>query len=513
MIAIYARQSVEKEDSISIESQIDLCKKEFNNEPYKIYCDKGFSGKNTNRPEFKKMVGDIKLNIISKVIVYKLDRISRSILDFSNMMSAFEKYNVEFVSHTEKFDTSTPMGRAMLNICIVFAQLERETIQMRVKDAYSSRCRKGFYMGGRTPYGFNKENCVIDNINTSKLVPIAEEVAQIQYIYKEYSKPASVINNIVKQLKINGITKRKGIDWCGSRITEILRNPIYVKADINIYNYYKERGTNIINSINDFNGINGCYLYSNVDKTDNPKLHKNMSNYKNLILVIAPSNGIIDSETWLKCRYKSEDNIFFGKSKQSVHTWLHKKLKCRKCGYALRYAVWENKTQTIKNEYYVCSATGNTKNCEGIGAIKKDFLEETIWCCIKTKLNEFDLEYAIVNSNQNEDNKLINNEILILENEINTLMSKLISANDSVMKYINLEIEKRDKKLTILNDKLLSLNRENTIKKEKLKSLQPMSNKIKNFDNISFEEKREIADLLIKKILIDKENIEIIWSI
>lgn len=75
------------------------------------------------------MMNDIRAGKIKRVIVYKLDRISRSILDFANMMETFQEYNVEFVSSTEKFDTSTPIGRAMLNICIVFAQLERETIQ------------------------------------------------------------------------------------------------------------------------------------------------------------------------------------------------------------------------------------------------------------------------------------------------------------------------------------------------------------------------------------------------
>ena len=80
------------------------------------------------------LVEDIKRGLIARVVVYKLDRISRSILDFANMMALFQEYNVEFISSTEKFDTSTPMGRAMLNICIVFAQLERETIQKRVQE-------------------------------------------------------------------------------------------------------------------------------------------------------------------------------------------------------------------------------------------------------------------------------------------------------------------------------------------------------------------------------------------
>lgn len=173
--AIYTRQSIDKADSISVESQLEYCKYETRGNPYKVYSDKGYSGKNTNRPGFEEMMSNIKEGNVSRVIVYKLDRISRSILDFANMMDIFGQYNVEFVSSTERFDTSTPIGRAMLNICIVFAQLERETIQKRVADAYYSRSKRGFYMGGRIPYGFSKTSTVIDGIKTSKYVPVPEE--------------------------------------------------------------------------------------------------------------------------------------------------------------------------------------------------------------------------------------------------------------------------------------------------------------------------------------------------
>ena len=99
--AIYARQSVDKKDSISIESQIEFCKYELKGGNCKEYTDKGYSGKNTDRPKFQELVRDIKRGLIAKVIVYKLDRISRSILDFANMMELFQQYNVEFVSSTE----------------------------------------------------------------------------------------------------------------------------------------------------------------------------------------------------------------------------------------------------------------------------------------------------------------------------------------------------------------------------------------------------------------------------
>ena len=126
--AIYARQSVDKKDSISIESQIEFCKYELKGGNCKEYKDKGYSGKNTERPQFQQLMRDIESGLVRKVVVYKLDRISRSILDFAKMMDFFQQYEVEFVSSTEKFDTSTPMGRAMLNIGIVLARLARETI-------------------------------------------------------------------------------------------------------------------------------------------------------------------------------------------------------------------------------------------------------------------------------------------------------------------------------------------------------------------------------------------------
>ena len=116
---IYARQSVDRKDSISIESQIDFCKYELKGGSCRVFKDKGYSGKNTDRPEFQKLLGEIRKGKVRRVIVYKLDRISRSILDFTTMMELFQEYDVEFVSSTEKFDTSTPMGcRSSCSLCM-----------------------------------------------------------------------------------------------------------------------------------------------------------------------------------------------------------------------------------------------------------------------------------------------------------------------------------------------------------------------------------------------------------
>ena len=253
--AIYARQSVDKKDSISIESQIEFCKYELKGGNCKEYTDKGYSGKNTDRPKFQELVRDIKRGLIAKVIVYKLDRISRSILDFANMMELFQQYDVEFVSSTEKFDTSTPMGRAMLNICIVFAQLERETIQKRVTDAYYSRSQRGFKMGGKAPYGFHTEPIKMDGINTKKLVVNPDEAANIRLIFEMYAQPTTSYGDITRYFAEQGILFY-GKELIRPTLAQMLRNPVYVQADLDVYEFFKSQGTVIVNDAADFTGTN-----------------------------------------------------------------------------------------------------------------------------------------------------------------------------------------------------------------------------------------------------------------
>ena len=106
---------------------------------------------------------------------------------------------VEFVSSTEKFDTSTPMGRAMLNICIVFAQLERETIQKRVTDAYHSRVRRGYFMGGSAPYGFTTQHTVIDGVNTKMLVADPATSQNVKLMYEMYANPSTSLGSNHKE--------------------------------------------------------------------------------------------------------------------------------------------------------------------------------------------------------------------------------------------------------------------------------------------------------------------------
>lgn len=153
MDAIYARQSVDKKDSLSIEGQIALCRR-YAAPDALIFEDRGFSGKNTKRPAFTELMRAVEDGRVGRIIVYRLDRFSRSLADFSALWETLQKNGVAFQSVTEQFDTSGPMGRAMLHIVMTFAQLERETTAARVRDNYRHRVSLGAWPGGPAPYGF-----------------------------------------------------------------------------------------------------------------------------------------------------------------------------------------------------------------------------------------------------------------------------------------------------------------------------------------------------------------------
>jgi len=368
MNAIYARQSVDRADSISIESQIEFCAYELKGAPYQVFADRGFSGKNTDRPAFTQMMRDIARGKIRKVVVYKLDRISRSILDFSSMMEQFEKYRVEFISTIEKFDTSSPIGRAMLSICIVFAQLERETIQKRVADAYFSRSQKSFYMGGRVPYGFRLIPTTLGEIHTSMYEAIPEEAEQIGLIYQLYSNPSVSYRDVIQHLSVHGIKKR-GMPWSRTQMAALLKNPIYVRADRSIYQFYSGLGVSIVNSPEDFIGSNGCYFYhSRIPSSASDPAPESGH------LVLAPHMGIVSSELWLACRTKNLEAARIRPRQKARNTWLAGKIKCGHCGYALI----EKHFATSGHRYFICSNRMNTKTCPGPGTLYADELEHLI---------------------------------------------------------------------------------------------------------------------------------------
>ncbi|MCL2545696.1 MAG: recombinase family protein [Oscillospiraceae bacterium] len=494
--AIYARQSVDKEDSISIESQIAMCEHETRGNNFKVYSDKGYSGKNLDRPDFERLVEDIKQGLIRRVIVYKLDRISRSILDFAGLIQFFEQHKVEFVSVTEKFDTSTPVGRAMLNICIVFAQLERETIQQRVKDAFDSRSRRGFFMGGTAPYGFRKAKTTIDGKKTSKFVIHKEEAEHVKLIFSLYADSNNSLNDVLRYLLDNGISQLNDKAWSTSRLSEILRHPVYVQSDLSIYEFYKSHGATIHSDVSEFDG-RGCYLYTGTASSNGKR-----SDVIGREIVIAPHKGFISSEEWLKCRLRSINSKYSTKTQRGTSSWLLGKLKCGNCGYALAVR------KSGKNRLGVCSNYSTMMLCKGTGGrVDINALENYVLDAMRDKLAKF--KTLSGNTKNETPPKVRENDIKIakLDTEIADLLTKVTGANTILMDYINEKVEELDHSRKELQQENISIRQ--TVKADKLATIY---DHVEDWENTSFENKKSALDMLAKAIHISNAEIAISWN-
>ena len=163
------------------------------------YDDPAFSGGNMERPALQRMMADIEAGKIDVVVIYKIDRLTRSLADFSKMVEVFERYGVSFVSVTQQFNTTTSMGRLMLNILLSFAQFEREVTGERIRDKIAASKRKGMWMGGVPPIGYDVEN--------RRLVPNEREAKLIRHIFQRFVELGSG-TILVKELKLDGATSK-----------------------------------------------------------------------------------------------------------------------------------------------------------------------------------------------------------------------------------------------------------------------------------------------------------------
>jgi len=210
--AIYIRVStpsqVEEGESLDLQRErLSSYAKSQNWEITEVYEDAGLSGGSSNRPAFQKLIKDSRQKKFDVVLVYKIDRLSRSILDFHETMKIFQEKNISFVSLTQQFDTSTSTGRLMHNILVDFANFEREINVDRAKDSYSDRLYKGFH-SGRTPYGYKRAN-------GNNLVIIPEEAEKIK-------KTFSLAFERVSTAKIG-----KQLSLSKERVKSVLDNPVY----------------------------------------------------------------------------------------------------------------------------------------------------------------------------------------------------------------------------------------------------------------------------------------------
>ena len=239
LCAIYTRKSSEEglEQSFnSLQAQREACEAYVLSQKHEgwqvlptLYDDGGFSGGNMERPGLKQLLADISSGRVSTVVVYKVDRLTRSLTDFARIVETFDARGVSFVSVTQQFNTTTSMGRLTLNVLLSFAQFEREVTGERIRDKVAASKKKGMWMGGNIPLGYD--------LKDRNLIINSQEAAQVRLIFREYVRLGSVFE-LYEWLKDKGIrskvrTASTGRKLGGSVLSRgtlyhLLSNPLYI---------------------------------------------------------------------------------------------------------------------------------------------------------------------------------------------------------------------------------------------------------------------------------------------
>lgn len=347
-IAIYSRKSKYTGKGESINNQIEICKKTLEcrfsgvdliNDVI-IYEDEGFTGANTRRPGFQRLLSDIKSNKIKCVICYRLDRISRNVSDFSMFKNTFDSYNVTFISISENFDTSTPMGNAMMMISSVFAQLERDTMAERIRDNMLELAKTGRWLGGVSPTGFRSSEIKFVNIDGKrkklfKLVPINSEINIVKIIFDKYLELKSQ-TALEYYLLENNIRTKNNKFFSRWSIVNILTNPVYVINDIDVFNYFHDSNIRIYADKSDFDSKHSLMVYNKTKKVSDPNrlIKRDMDQW---IVAIGKHKGIISGKKWVlvQAMLKKNRDKKYRRPKEN-EALLAGVLKCSSCGSFMR---------------------------------------------------------------------------------------------------------------------------------------------------------------------------------
>lgn len=395
-VAIYIRVSTHHQidkDSLPLQRQdlMNYCEYVLNTKGYEIFEDAGYSAKNTDRPRYQDMMNRIRKGEFSHLLVWKIDRISRNLLDFCDMYEEIKKYNCIFVSKNEQFDTGSAMGEAMLKIILVFAELERKLTAERVTAIMLDRASKGMWNGAPVPLGYKWDSKI-------KFPAIDEEESKVvELIFGKYEElqSTSAVRNILNSLGVK--TKRDG-SWTTKTLSDVIRNPFY----------------------------KGTYRYNYRNSIDQKKKKED-----EWIMLEDNHPAIITKDMWQKCNNIMDENALRNNARfrSNVKTHLFSGLlECGECHNSLYAKQDKPHLDGYIPSLYCCSGRYNKLGCEQRTTSEKligEFVLNYVATILKAKKKHSRLEFEEF-SNIITNIKQLKNVIAIdgLENLYNSMNLK-----------------------------------------------------------------------------------------
>lgn len=532
---IYSRKSVYTGKGESIENQIEMCKQYVHTKfsdvadtDITIYEDEGFSAKNTERPQFQQMLRDIKLQKPDFVVCYRLDRISRNVSDFSSLIEDLNDRSISFVCIKEEFDTSKPMGKAMMYIASVFAQLERETIAERVRDNMLMLARTGRWLGGTTPTGFTSEKLqeiIIDGkVKTScKLKDKPDELRAVDTMFEKFLE-LRTISGVSKFLIKQGIKSRNGKYYSLLGIKQILQNPVYCIADKDALDYFTVQNSDVCFEEKDCSDKYGLLAYN---KRDYKKKHAPRQSMDKWIIAIGKHKGRVSGKKWVAVQNIIEDNIPTGKKPAKMHndySLLSGLIYCDKCKNRMFAKQRSGKGGNPDLYDYVCSnkLRGGTSlcDCQNIGGQQADdmvceyLMKYTDESSSIFKLLE-KLKHDLQGQTRENPISSIETRIKKCNEEMDNLVNTLSQGNlgSAFIQRVNARISELDKEMAELIKERDRLQKDVNLIADKEIQVDMLAGALaslkNNFNTLSVHEKRTLIKLLVKKIVWDGEDLHI----
>lgn len=476
-VAIYVRVSTQEQakEGYSIGEQLERLQKYCDAMTWVIhkkYIDPGYSGANTERPALQELIKDVKAGLIDKVVVYKLDRLSRSQLDTLYLIEkVFLSNGTDFVSMNENFDTSTPFGRAMIGILAVFAQLEREQIKERMAMGREARVKSGKWKGARAPTGYDYD------VNTGLLTVNEYEKMQIL-------EAVDLFLNNTPLNKIETIFHEKGYrhkygEWNTRTLKRILGNKIYIG-----------------------------------------KVSYNGEWYDGLHEGIIPLDVHEKLQKLLKIRRENYERL--GIKHQQVTTYLGGMLRCKQCGAKYGKQSGSFKKDGGRHLYYGCYSRIRKirKMVKDLNCKNKIWKAEILEAAIFDEIKKLALDHSYIQElkdhNANTDDELsdkiniINTEIEKIDNQISRFMD-LYGLGTFTIEQVSNKINPLTEQKKRLENELYNLQMDS----EEL-TFEETINLVDSFEDIiergNFDEIRLLLTSLISYIELDDEDIYIHWK-
>ena len=363
-------------------------------------------------------------------------------------------------------------------------------------------------LGGPAPFGFVKEKYSINGKNTSYLVADEKVIGVVQEMFRKYAYDETVtLGKLKKWLDSCNIVTGRGLPWTSASMSRILRNPVYVRADADIYTYLHDvKKATVNNEVKEFIGIYGCYTYAPGGCADSEHKKDKFAHMDKLSVTIAPHEGVIDSDTWLRCQYRLDSNRVFKGAGKGSYTWLSGIMKCGYCGYAMTVS-----NNMKKNTFYLSCGGRKRGICfERKEAIQTFELEKIVEMQLFERMKTIlESEKALVPV---EDSKKVNDlkiKMVEVQQRIDALTESIASLSVKVIAEVNKKIEQEIEKKDSLAAELEEALRE---QRSKNYSQYNIEEYINNWEDYDTEEKKRVARIFIDKVIVKDGDIQVIMK-